>query len=131
MEPEGPLPYSQQPGIDPYPEPDESVPQPISLRPILSLSFHVISCLPSFFLHTVFHPEHVKHFFCLPHLTNNMSVQLLHSKFEHTNISLDVQITKPHIMQISPFPSYFLCLTSKHFLDSMFATPPVYFLPLM
>jgi len=125
------LPSSQQPGTGPYPEPDESGPQPmIPSRPILSLSFHLISWLPSIFFLTVFHPEHFKHFFCLPYLTNSISI-LRHPQFDHTNISLDVQITKPHIMQISPVSSYFLCLTSKHFLDSMFRTPLVYFLPLM
>jgi hypothetical protein len=99
-------------------------------RPIVS-SFHLISCNPSAFFLTVFHPKHVNHLFCLPYLTNSISLLLRHPQFDHTNISLDVLITKPHIMQISPLSSYFLYLTSKHFLNSMFRTPSVYFLPLM
>jgi hypothetical protein len=44
MEPEGSLPRSQKPSTGPYPKPDEiqSIPlHPISIRSILTLSFHL------------------------------------------------------------------------------------------
>jgi hypothetical protein len=74
MEPEYPIPCSQEPVTDPYPEPDKSspyLPPPISLRPVLTLSdpvrqedfsfssllscfFSVSSFLLSFITHILF-----------------------------------------------------------------------------
>ena len=41
MEPEGSLPYLQEPATSTYPEPDRSNPQLTSLRSILILSSHL------------------------------------------------------------------------------------------
>jgi hypothetical protein len=51
MEPEDSLPYSQEPSIGPYTEPDQSSPHhhhPISLGPILILSTHLRLGLSSY-----------------------------------------------------------------------------------
>jgi hypothetical protein len=50
MEPEG----SHMPGTGPYPEPDESSPNPFSLRPILVLFSHLRRDRPKWFFSSAF-----------------------------------------------------------------------------
>jgi hypothetical protein len=56
MEPEGSLPYSQEPSTGPYSEPDQSNPShPISLRSILILYTYLRLGLPSGLFPSRFH----------------------------------------------------------------------------
>jgi hypothetical protein len=52
MEPEGLLPYSQEPAIGPYPEPGEFSPHPTASRSILTLHSHLRLGFPNGLFHS-------------------------------------------------------------------------------
>jgi len=85
MEPEGSLPYPQQPATDPYSEPDASSPlsYPISLISIPVSSFHLqrvlLCCLfPSGFLTKIFYIFHIcpVRVTCPAHVTTHLATYL-------------------------------------------------------
>jgi hypothetical protein len=113
-EPEGSSPHSQQPANDPYPEPGESTPHPLSqcpwgpFDPILpsilwSLEWALFFRLSHQNPVQVSPPSHACHMPCPPHS----------SLFYLPNNIWWWQITKLPIVQLPPLSHYFIHVRSK------------------